>query len=273
MAREGLSAEAGSAADLRRRGREDGRQALRLRLAGASADYIDGALQNPALGREEVVLLLRNRAVPAEVLARIGRDRRLTRYREVRAALVEHPRTPFVIARNQLPHLFWRDLAAVSANVRLSPVVRRDADAILGRRLPELALGEAITLARVAGRGLVTLLRDEGDPRVLRALAGNPRATEADVVRMAARKDAPPAFLEWVAGSSHWCVRRGVRLAVLRHPRTPAPAALRLVARIPRSDLEILRRDPAVPRLVRVAVERRALSRSAPVRPAPTDLH
>ena len=273
MAREGLSAGAGSAAGMRQSGREDGRSDLRLRLSGASADYLEGALQNPGLGPEEVVLLLRNRSVKAEVLARIGRDRSLTRHREVRVALVEHPLTPFVTARMQLPFLFWRDLAAVSANVRLSPVVRRDADAILGRRLPELALGEAITLARVAGRGLVTLLRDEGDPRILRALAGNPRATEADVVRMAVRKDAPPAFLEWVAGSSHWCARRSVRLAVLRHPRTPAPAALRCVAKIPRSDLEILRRDPAVPRLVRVAAERRALSRSAPVRPAPTDRH
>lgn len=245
-------------------GRGDDREALRLRLPGAPAGYLEGALDNPALGPEELGMLLRNRSASAEILSRIGRNRAWMRSRDAKLGLISHPKTPHVLARGYLPHLAWRQLAGVASDLRLSPVVRREAEKLVKVRLPELSQGERTALARVASRGLVESLRDDPDGRVMRALASNPRIAESDVEQMVARPDAPPDFLAWLAGQSAWGQRRSVRLALVRHPRTPSAVALRLAGALSVRDLEALARDPSTPRLVRVAAERRVLVHRGP---------
>lgn len=230
--------------------------------------YIDGvhpraaepvnppSIEGADLGPEELVVLLRSRATSAATVARIGRNRSWMRSREVKLAFVSNPRAPQVLARRFLPHLGWRDLATLPINLGVSPVLRREAEKLLKTRLPELALGEKVALARRGSRGIMEMLREESDTLVLRAVAGNPRATEADVEHIVARQDVPSDFLGWLAGLSSWSQRRAVRLAVIRHPRTPPSAALRLTQALSRRDIEELSGDVSAPRLVRVAAER-----------------
>ena len=240
----------------RQRGQRDDRSQLRLHLAEGSSDYLEGALDNPDLSPEELTILLRNRGTTVLIVTRVGRNRSWMRSREIKIAFVSNPRAPQVLARQFLPHLYWRDLAALSASLRVSPVLRRDAEKLLKTRLPELSLGEKVALARRGSRGIVEMLRDETDALVLRAVAGNARATEADLARILARADAPTGFLGWLADQSSWGQRRVVRLALVRHPRTPPSSALRLTQALSQRDLDDLRRDMAAPRLVRVAAER-----------------
>jgi hypothetical protein len=200
--------------------------------------------------------LLRSRETPTATITRIGRNRAWMRSREMKLAFVSNPRAPQVSARQLLPHLGWRDLAELSINARVSPVLRREAEKLLGTRLPELAVGEKVTLARRGSRGIVELLRDDTEASVLRAVAGNPRATENDFARILARSDVPATFLGWLADQSAWSQRRPVRLALVRHPRTPPPSALHLSPALSRRDIDELRRDFAAPRLIRVAAER-----------------
>src|SRR5262245_39854468 len=135
------------------RGRNDDRRALGLALPSAPAGYLLGAMDNPALGPEEVTLILENRAATPEILTRIGRNLGWMRPREAKRALVAHANTPAALSRRFLPHLFWRELADVAGDLRIPPVVRRDAEKLVRLRLPELTLGERVTLARVASRG------------------------------------------------------------------------------------------------------------------------
>ena len=213
---------------------------------------LDGADPGP----EELVILLRSRATSPAVVARIGRNRAWMRSREVKLAFVSNPRAPQVLARQFLPHLGWRDLAELPVNLRVSPVLRREAEKLLQTRLPELSLGEKVALARRGSRGILAVLCEEAETVVLRAVAGNPRATEADCARILTRPDLPADFLGWLATTSSWGQRRAVRMALIRHPRTPPSAALRLAQELSRRDMEDLRRDIAAPRLVRVAAER-----------------
>jgi hypothetical protein len=242
----------------RQRGREDDEELLRLRAASGPADYLAGALENARVNPEILRLVLNNRAATAAIVARVGRNRDWMRSRDVKVAFVANPQAPIVLARQVLPHLFWRDLAEVASNMRLSPPVRRDAEKILRARLPELSVGERTALARRPSPGIVEMLRDDAEPAVLRALAGNPRATESEILRVVARRDVPPGFLGWLATESPWGRRREVLLGVVRHPRTPRAAALRAVLNVAPGDLNDLRRDEAAPRLVRVAADRRA---------------
>jgi len=238
------------------RGRTDDREELRLRLPEAGKDYLAGALENPTIGAEDVAVVLRNKRSTAEIVARVGRNRSWMQARDVRVAFVGHPRAAAVAARQVLPHLFWRDLADVAGNLRLSPLVRRDAERVIARRLPDLAVGERITLARRGSRGLIESLREDPEPLVLRAIAGNPRATEADLLRILQREELPSEFLGWLCDRSTWGQRRALRVRLVRHPRTPVPSALRAMSCLSRRDLQALSDDESAPRLIRVAANR-----------------
>jgi hypothetical protein len=239
------------------RGRTHDRAALRLALASAPSDYLRGALDNPALGAEELALLLSNRGASPDLLTRVGRNRAWMGSREVKHALVSHPKTPTVVSRSYLPHLFWRELVGLAGDMTLPPLVRREAEKLVRLRLPELSLGERVALARVASRGLIATLREQAEAAVLEALAGNPRTTEDDLVRTLQRPGLPSEFLGWLAGSSAWSRRGPIGLALLRHPRTPPAAALRLLQELTPEQLDTLERDERAPRLVRIAASRR----------------
>src|SRR4029450_1606866 len=118
-----------------------------LVLKTAPPDYLRGALDNPALGHEELAILLDNRGAPPDVLTRIGRTRPWIRPRELKRALVTHPKTPATVSPPLLPHLFRRGLAAVAALAVVPPLVRREAEKLVRLRLPELSVGERVALA------------------------------------------------------------------------------------------------------------------------------
>jgi hypothetical protein len=238
-------------------GRTASAEQLRRHLAGAPPAFLEGALQNPDLGQEELVFLLRNRQAPPRLLLAIGRDPRWTRSYEIKKHLVQHPRLPLSAARNLLPHLFWKDLAELSADPRLHPVARRQAERLISTRLEELSLGERVALARRASRGLIGPLIDTREGPVLRGLLGNTRLVEMEAVRMASCACRSADLFRYLAGHPKWSLRRSVRLALLRNPRTPVAVALRLVEKLSPRDLRELAKDVKVPRIVRVGADRR----------------
>jgi len=239
------------------RGRGDSAADLRRHLAAAPAPYLSGAIENPEFQAEEVLLLLGNPAAPPSLLLRIGRDRRWMRAYEAKKALLRHPRTPLTLARSLLPHFYWKDLADAAEDPRLPPSVRRQAEQILENRLDEMTQGERISLARRASRGVISALRESADARVLQALLGNGRLLEHDAVRIASSAHAPREVLSGLADHPSWGARYAVRISLVRNPRTPVPAALRLIGGLPRQDLQRLARDAEVPRIVRVGADRR----------------
>jgi hypothetical protein len=60
-------------------------------------------------------------------------------------------------------------------------------------------------------------------------LLGNPRVTEAEVVKLAASRRAGPQALEIVAQDDRWIARYPVKLALANNPATPARIALGLL--------------------------------------------
>jgi len=239
------------------RGRTDGPEALRRLLVSAPPDYLEGALANPALGDEEVARMLRNPRAGRALLDRVARVPRWTRNPEVKAGLVRHPRTALALARRFLGHLRWTDLAETAGDLRLSPVLRRQAEDLIEVRLGEMTEGERIALARRARDGVIAALAARPEPRVLRALLSNSRTPEREAVRIAAAPETPAETLEYLARHPAWSIRPAVRRALLTHPRTPVPAALRLLARAPRAELQRLDGDASAPPIVRLGAARR----------------
>jgi len=122
--------------------------------------------------------------------------------------------------------------------------------------LEEMAQGERISLARMCGRGLIAALCEDESARVIAALLQNPRLLENDVLRVVSRRSAPGPVLRIVSKSDRFGRRSEVRKAIVRHPNTPAPVALRLLQKLAVTDLGEVLRASRLPKLIEVAASR-----------------
>ena len=114
-------------------------------------------------------------------------------------------------------------------------MLRRAAEIQLAARLPGLAVGEKVSLARRSGAGVIALLRQDPSPRVIAALLDNSRLTEGLLAPVVHRAATPAAILELIAADRRWGVRYPLRLALARNPATPLATAWRLLARCARA--------------------------------------
>ena len=93
----------------------------------------------------------------------------------------------------------------------------------------ELTLGERKSAARGRRRELLDRLLRDPDESVLTILLGNPRITEADVVRLAARRPTTAAAQRTILRSERFIARYNVKRALVFNPYTPTDLAARLV--------------------------------------------
>jgi hypothetical protein len=129
----------------------------------------------------------------------------------------------------------------------------------------ELTVGERRSLARSPSRRAFDRLLGDPHPLVIRQLLENPRLTEDDVVRMAARRPARLEVLEAIAQSGRWLCQPRVRLTLLFNPGAPPAIAMPLLAVCTRNELsEVLQHAESSPVLRSAAHE--LLERLPPLR-------
>lgn len=163
---------------------------------------------------------------------------------EVRREVVFHPRAPRLLALRLVPGLYWADLVRVGTDPRLHPLVRRAADQRLIERLPGMASGEKMAVARSASTAVIAAIRLDPTPRVTGALLENPRLTEGLLMPLAASDRASPPVLARLAADPRWGVRPGIRYALCRNPATPLAAAFALLPMLAKRELEAVAHDP-----------------------------
>lgn len=213
--------------------REAGAEELRQLVMGLAAE-----LDVPA-----AKVVLHNPHAGEEVVRLIAEQRRLLAFYELRREVALHARCPQPLALSLLPGLYWRDLVAAGLDVRIRPVVRRAADQRLVERLPALAVGEKIAIARAASRPVLQALRHDPTPSVVAALLDNPRLTEPDLVPLLASDTARPQAIEVVLGHRKWGHRYALRATALRNPQTPLTLALRHLPLLKKPDLRAVAGD------------------------------
>ncbi len=127
-----------------------------------------------------------------------------------------------------------------------------------------LTLGERRALARRPSRAAFDKLLRDPHPMVVQNLLQNPRLTEDDVVRMAARRPAYPEVVAEVARHPVWSQRARVRMAIVQNPGSPPEIAVPMVRLLIRAELRQLASAPDLPAVVRVAATE-LLERRPPV--------
>ena len=213
-----------------------------LVLVREHAGELDGTamrqlLRHPFLSSEAIQLLVDQR----EILASY----------EVRRELAAHPKTPEARAMQLVATLYWRDLAQLSSASRVRPVIRRAAERRLSERLPGLAVGEKVAIARRCGGSLLERIGQDPNPRVIQALLENPRLTEGLLLRMVSREGARPETLALVARDRRWGVRYRIRVPICRNPNTPVATTLAQLPALRKPDLKAVADDRRLARAVR----------------------
>ncbi len=242
-----------------------GAEPLSARIARADGPALLALVEESAerLSERDALQCLRHPFAGEGVLSAILAQRRLVSARAVRKALALHPRTPRTEAVHCLEELTWRDLADVGRHARTPAAVRSAANRRILEKLPRLALGERIALARLADRELFPALLDTGGPEVFAALLENPRLLPEDLTAWVLVRSPDPSLLALLAEAERWVDRPGIRAALLSSSRTPRPVALALLSGASRQEWARLVETPGADPLL-AACAARLLRESSP---------
>jgi hypothetical protein len=122
-------------------------------------------------------------------------------------------------------------------------------------------LAERIERATSAHRHLLEPFFGETAKEVLLGLARNPHLSEHDLLRLLERKDLPGEVVREIAAHPQAARHYTVKLALVRHPRTPRLVSLPLMKFLYLFDLVRVSQTPAVPTDVKMAAEETILKK------------
>ena len=211
-----------------------------------SSDVLLALLDNPALGETELRLLLERKDLSVAVLEEVGSRKPLLKNYPIKRALAFHPRTPRLITLRILRDLYLMDLAQLALLPGIPGELKRNAEDQLAARLPQLPLGQKITLARRGPARVAGALLAEGHAQVLSVVLDNAHLTEAQILKALSREKLPQAVLQAIAHHRKWSCAYNVRLALVRHPASTLSTVLAYLPELTVSDL----RELAAPGIV-----------------------
>ena len=197
-------------------------------------------LDNPAVDEPQVCLLLGRKDLPTEVLIEVARRKVMLKSYRVKRALAFHPRTPRLIAVHLARELYLMDLAQLALQPGSPAELKRIAENQLAVRLPQLPLGQKITLARRGPARVVGALLAEGHKHIVSVALENANLTEAQVLRVLSRETLPADVSLAISRHHKWSCSYNVRLALVRHPNTTLSTVLGYLTELTVTDLRHL---------------------------------
>jgi hypothetical protein len=234
---------------------------LAVLLHHPSAEVLLVLLDNPALDETQLCLLLERKSLPPEILEEVARRKALLKSYRVKKSLAFHPHTPRLVSLRLIRDLYLMDLVQVAILPGVSAELKRNAEEQLLARLPQLPLGQKITLARRGPARVAGALLAEGHAQVISIVLDNPYMTEAQVLRALSRERLPISVIPAIVQHRRWSITYNVRLALVRHPATPLASILSYLPELTVSDLRELAAPGIVPENLRKYLQAEVQSR------------
>ncbi len=245
---------------------------LAVLLHHPAADVLLALLDNPSLDEAQLCLMLERKNLPAEILEEVSRRKPLLKSYRVKRALSFHPRTPRLVSLRLLRELFLMDLVQLTLLPAIPEELKRSAEDQLVSRLPQLPLGQKITLARRGPARVAAAILAEGHAQTTAVVLDNAHLTEAQILKVLSREKLAPRVVLAITQHRKWSTTYNVRLALVRHPASPLAAILPYLPEITVSDLKELAAPGIVPENLRkylqAEIQRRIRSNEKAVRPA-----
>jgi hypothetical protein len=218
-------------------------------------DVLFALLKNPALAETEIALLLSRKNLPAALIEEICRRKEWLKTYAIKKALACHPHTPRLVTMRLLRELYLMDLVQIALLPGVSAELKRNAEDQLNTRLPQLPLGQKITLGRRGPARVAGLLLAEGHPLVVPVALDNSHLTAAQVLKVLARESVPESVVHAIAQHRKWSCDYNVRLALVRNPATTLAVSLSYLRELTVSDLSELAAPGIVPERLRKYLE------------------
>ncbi|MEJ5165876.1 MAG: hypothetical protein WHV67_02480 [Thermoanaerobaculia bacterium] len=215
-------------------------------LLEASAEALKEVLinQKEKLTENEVLAILKNKNIDLEVVKIIISHKPFLISYEVKKSLLFLRLTPYTEGLKLLPHMYWMDLLLLSTNMSVHPLIRRSAEKKIIEKLPEMELGEKITLARRGSYNVILHLAKEKNPKVIEALLQNRFATEEIVLSIAGNQNSTPEILGLINYSTKWKNRMNIKKALVLNPNFPTFLACHLLKTFNKTNLEEFASNP-----------------------------
>src|SRR3984957_4387729 len=211
--------DSGAAQDAARTAEGDQLTAL---LHDADESVVRAALENPHLHESHVCLVLERLDLPVPLLEAIGSNPQWLRSEAIRLRLARHPRTPHRVAVPLVRQLFLFDLVSLSMLPSAPSEVRRLAQETILFKIPQLPLGQKLTLARRGPARVAAALILEGHPRASADALKNPYLTESQILRVLASPTVPERVVTAIAQDPKWSNQKNIRLALARVALAPS---------------------------------------------------
>lgn len=224
-------------------------------LYHSSPVVLSALLENHAIDAPRLCVLLGRKDLPAEFLEEFGSRKSLLKDYSVKKALAFHPRAPRLVGIRLFRDLYLMDLAQFALSPSVSQELRRYAEEQILARLPQLPLGQKITLARRGPGRVAGALVAQGHPQVLPVALNNPFLTESNVLKTMARDKVSTNVVQAIVNHPKWSQSYNVRLALVRNPNAPLATVLAFLPHITVSDLRILVEPGIIPQSLRKYLE------------------
>ena len=211
-----------------------------------TADVLFALLDNPALDETQLCLLLDRKDLPAEILEEVTKRKPLLKNYRVKRALAFHPRTPRLATLRLIRELYLMDLVQLALLPGTPAQLKRTAEDQLSTRLPQLPLGQKLTMARRAPARVAGALLAEGHKQIVSVVLDNANLTESQVLKVLSKDKLPVDVIPAIAQHRKWSCTYNVRLALVRHPASTLSTVLSYLPELTVSDL----RELAAPGIV-----------------------
>jgi len=215
-------------------------QEFNERLRSGSPESLRELANDPALNDEKAVLLLARKDLSGELIEELSQRKPLLKSYAVKKALVLHPHTPRLVSLRLLRDLYLMDLVQLTLTPGALAELKRNAESQLLARLPQLPLGQKITLARRGPGRVAGELLGEGHRQVLSIVLDNANLSEAHVLKALSKVKLEPRVVDAVARHPKWSSSYNVRLALVRQPAATLSTVLAYLPELTVSDLKEL---------------------------------
>ncbi|HZI64162.1 MAG TPA: hypothetical protein VFE44_05230 [Thermoanaerobaculia bacterium] len=209
------------------------------------------------------ILLLREDAIVEEpaILDALERNPRLGTYARRRAVEIRQHllRPPAPAAEDEEEEeLAGLDLAeVVAAASAFPPAGEMDEETGLTEmQVRALPTGMRLRLARGASRKMRIMLIRDVSPRVALATISGNSWSEGEIEQVCRLRNIAVEVLDAIAKEREWTRRYPIVIALVSNPKTPVPAALRLLHRLAVRDLRLLAKDRNISDAVRSRSQR-----------------
>jgi hypothetical protein len=164
--------------------------------------------------------------------------------------LAQHPRFPQSLSLGILSKLFAVDLVRVIKNVKANPYIRKKAELEFAQRYKRLALGEKISLLKMAPHSLLLTFSEEKQTQLIQTILQNSNCSEEVVMRFVNRSSERCNFYA-ALDATQWHQNPTVAEAIAHDSEAPIKILLKIIPYLGLSGLQKLFRDETTHQSVR----------------------